>query len=516
MMSLRRRLGEWALGAFKSPVSRMAQWTGETVVVMKRFFAAAKTTDGTLRWGKGLRHIDHVLASQLPTLVQRSREAAVNSGYISKYLAEQVRNVVGPTGVTLQVLAENRGLCEAVEAAFRRWQRRADTLNRHHFRELQALVLRSVLTDGEAFVLLRSEPAGFSVQLLDAQRVPPALNHQFKDGRSVVNGIEYDALGRPAAYYHTKADTPDAAYTQWGGIESYLRLPAADVLHVFSPVYVAQKRGIPATATALTLLYKMDQYTSSVLANARTSANQALLLKSEMPLDHTPSDSYVREGEAPKNKPLHMSEEGEIMVLPEGMTAISHTPRFPTGEFAPFKKALLQEVASGVDMNYASLASDGEGVNFSTLRHFTLNERDGFKMKQQMLIDQFLTPVYEAWLKDALLRGTVLFEQRPVPGGRYEELLETQWQGCRWSWVDPMKDALATSEQLRSLTKSFSDAAREAGKDPAELFKQIARDIEAMKAAGIPEALIMGFYSTATPVLGELFGGDTGGPNGGR
>ncbi len=487
----------WFSSLFKKPLAanalRAVTGGGAAALGWLRFFKAAQTTDGTLRWGRGLQHVDAVIASQLPALVQRSREAAVNSGYIAKFLAEQVRNVVGPNGVTLQVRGKNEKLNDEVEAAFRAWGRKADALRRHHFRGLQALVLRSVLMDGEAFVLLRQDPEGFSIQLLDAQRVPPALNHDFKDGRSVINGIEYDALGRPTAYYHTKADTPQAAYSNWGGVNNYQRLAAENVLHVFSPVYVAQKRGIPATATALTLLYKMDQYTSSVLANARSCANSTLMLKSETPLDMSIRDSFISEAAPPKPKLMHLSEEGDVMVLPEGMTAISHTPRFPTGELAPFKKTVLQEAASGLDMNYASLASDGEGVNFSTLRHFTLSERDEYRMKQQLLIDQFLVPVYEAWLKAALLNGEL-----KTSASHYNDLLNTTWQGCRWSWVDPMKDALATSEQLRSLTKSFSGAAREAGQDPGELFKQIARDIADMKAAGIPEALIQTFYGTST------------------
>jgi capsid protein len=63
------------------------------------------------------------------------------------------------------------------------------------------------------------------------------------------------------------------------------------------------------------------------------------------------------------------------------------SPNYPTGEFLPFHKAMLRSMAAGMGVLYNNLASDLEGVNFSSIRQGTLDEREHWKELQQWLVN---------------------------------------------------------------------------------------------------------------------------------
>ncbi|MCV5225017.1 hypothetical protein OFC57_39540, partial [Escherichia coli] len=72
----------------------------------------------------------------------------------------------------------------------------------------------------------------------------------------------------------------------------------------------------------------------------------------------------------------------------------------------------------------------------------------------------------------------------------------------RWEWVDPLKEEKAITEAQSNARKSPGEAIRESGRDPVEVWKGYAADIEAMRKEGIPEAMILqilGITATAQP-----------------
>jgi capsid protein len=68
--------------------------------------------------------------------------------------------------------------------------------------------------------------------------------------------------------------------------------------------------------------------------------------------------------------------------------------------------------------------------------------------------------------------------------------MAVQFQARRWEWIDPSKDVKADVEAIDNLIKSRGQVIRERGRDPREVYDEIADDIAAMRAAGIPEETI--------------------------
>jgi lambda family phage portal protein len=117
-------------------------------------------------------------------------------------------------------------------------------------------------------------------------------------------------------------------------------------------------------------------------------------------------------------------------------------PRFPTSTTKEFTQTILRDIASGLLVQYPSLANDLEGVNFSSIRAGLVDERDMWRVIQAWFITDFLEPIYFAWLRMALL--TTLKDITLTA----DQIEMVEWRPRGWEWVDPLKDADATVLKL--------------------------------------------------------------------
>jgi hypothetical protein len=129
-----------------------------------------------------------------------------------------------------------------------------------------------------------------------------------------------------------------------------------------------------------------------------------------------------------------------------------------------------------MDVAYHSLGNDLEGVNFSSIRAGTLEERDLWMQKQSWFIDAFLEPVYTEWLRSALAFGqVVLANGTPLPTEKSDKFMAHEWQGRRWPWVDPLKDIEAARLEVKSGIASPQMIAARNGVDIEDVLDGIAQ-----------------------------------------
>lgn len=138
------------------------------------------------------------------------------------------------------------------------------------------------------------------------------------------------------------------------------------------------------------------------------------------------------------------AEPGHFEQLPDGVAFTPFDPQYPSNEFQPFMKTVLRGIASGLNVSYNGLASDLEGVNFSSIRSGVIDERDQWRSNQRWLIDSVMQRVFSKWLDTELLFGGL--------GGYdvrdFDRLNAVTWQPRGWAWVDPQKISTPQSSQL--------------------------------------------------------------------
>lgn len=435
---------------------------------------------------------DEIVDRNQRALVARSREQAANNDYGKAYLRMCRQNIVGSTGVQLQAQSmDDNGKLDtlanqAIEEAFHEWGKRqnCDVTGEQSWRAIQSACVNSAAKDGEFMLRLvwgaDGGPWGFAVQQLDPQRCPVDMNNKdLPNGQFIRQGIRFNRYGRPLAYFFSTLDERESTYT-FGG-KWYVEVPAEQVVHGFLRDIVGQKRGLPWMATGLFRMRQLGAMEEAAIINARVGANKLGFIKWR--------DGYTPAEEYQENSVEVNSEPGEWTVLPEGAEIQETNPQYPTGEYAPFMKQGLRSMAAGFGVLYNNLASDLEGVNFSSIRQGTLDEREHWKDLQEWLIEQLIQPVFDAWLPRALLSGRIQVKGRPLRPERIDKYSRISWQGRRWQWIDPRADVDAAVGAKNNGLTSPSQIIREQGRDPQSVWAESARDVRAMIDAYVAEGI---------------------------
>jgi capsid protein len=75
----------------------------------------------------------------------------------------------------------------------------------------------------------------------------------------------------------------------------------------------------------------------------------------------------------------------------------------------------------------------------------------------------------------------------PIDG--FDKFNAPAWQPRRWKSPDPVKDSQANSIDWGLRTRSLREIIRESGRDPDEVFEEIARDKSRLDELGIAPTL---------------------------
>ncbi|WP_441254536.1 phage portal protein [Bradyrhizobium sp. 613_E4_N2_2] len=465
----------------------------------------ASVNHGNDNWTGTLLSPDQFITLRQPILVARSREQWSNNDYVRNYIRKVRQNVIGANGIKLQAKVKKpRGQLDAdvnkgIEDAWCEWGKpgNCEVTGRLSLRAVQELCIETAARDGEFIVRkvygVDAGPMGFALQLIDPQRLSIRYENYGYDrsGNFIRQGIEFNRFGKPIAYHFSSTDEYDSFYYTING-KGFVRVPAEDIIHGFRQEMVGQRRGLPWASTSLFRLHHLTGMEDAAVQNARAGATKMGFFEWDdgMGPDMEEGESIADTIDA---EPLSFHE------LPAGAKFKEWNPTYPSGEFAVFVKQMLRGASAGMGVSYNNLAGDLEGVSYSSIRQGTLDERDHWMELQQWVIEQLMSPVYDAWLRIMLLSGQIKAKGRTVTADKLSDLKTVVWQGRRWTWVDPRADVDAAAAEVRLGSRSISSVIRESGRDPQEVFLEIAEDLKAMAEAGIPDDIIHLFMNGEPP-----------------
>jgi len=432
--------------------------------------------------------VDAQVYQEWTPVVARSRKAAEDYDHFGKFQQLIRDNVAGPMGFnlnaairdpdgTIDTLASN-----AIESAWGEFSKleffdSSGTLSRT---DAERMLLMSWATDGEVILVKRRGkkfPHGFAVQIIDPVRLDPRHYGPLRNGNVIRHGIEMDADNRRVAYHFRNYDEMQSGYLTSSRGDDYTEVPASDVIHWFIPEKPGQKRGLPPGRRALWRLRMLSGFEDAAIVNARVGAAKMGLFKN---LD----------GEDESDEPLEMDAEPGTFEDIGNREFQSWTPQFPEQSMDPFIKALVRSVGAGLNVSYHNLANDLTSVNFSSIRQGALDERDVWKGLQQSFIAGVVTPIFDAWLKSALLNQVIVVPSRtgpkPLPFEKVDKYKAVSFTGKRWAWIDPAAEQSANEKAVAQGFKSRSEVIREtSNRDPEDVWDEIERENAELKKRGI-------------------------------
>lgn len=451
-------------------------------VVIVRNYAAAKVNRLTADWTSSIGSADSMIHAGLRVIRARSRELAMNNDYARRFLKRTTSNVIGCNGIRLQPLARDTNgeldkiANDIIQEQWTKWGKKGTctTCGRMSWIDAQKMFLESIARDGEIIVrLVKGFPNefGFALQFIEADHLDEQLNTSLNDGFYIRMGVEFDKWNRPVAYHISTQHPGD----NFGNIREQKRerIKAEDIIHDFILERPSQSRGVPWMHTAMTRLNMLGAYEEAELIAARVGASKMGFFVSPDGAGYTGQDEE-------DGAPIMEADPGTFEQLPSGMDFKTFDPDHPVTAFGDFEKAILRGVASGLDISYNTLANDLEGVNFSSIRQGSLEDRDTWRILQKWVIEHFCNVVYESWLLMAMTTKAV-----NLPVTKFDKFNNPSWKARGWQWIDPQKENNANNIAINQGTKSRTMIAAEQGVDVEEVFEQLALEKELAEKHGI-------------------------------
>ena len=438
-------------------------------------------------WGTQSSGPNAAIFSSLQTLRSRARELVRNVPIIDGAVDSFVSNLIG-SGINPRWQIKDQGLRDEIQQLWADWTMEADADGTASFYGLQATVARALVEGGEALIRLRFRRGedGLTVPLqlqgLEGDHLDEAYNAPAANGNIIRMGIEFDQIGRRAAYHLWRDHPADFfAFSQNAGIRS--RVDAAEILHVYRPLRLGQVRGRPWLASTIVKLRELDQYEDAELVRKKTAAMFGGFI-TEAAEDAYPGSALGKNaGTDSSDRQIIALEPGTFPILPPGYKVEFAKPEDVGGNLLTWLKSQLRQIARGIGITYEQLTGDLEGVNYSSIRAGLLEFRRLCKAIQlHTIIHQFCRPIGVAWMDQAVLSGALRI---PDYAANRREYTRITWRPDGWDWVDPLKDQAAEKMAVRSGFKSRAQVVAERGQDIEVVDREIVSDNERADGLGL-------------------------------
>lgn len=207
-------------------------------------------------------------------LVRKARSFEKNNAIFNRLADLFEQYTVGTSGLQILPDSSDDDWNEIAAEWWQQWCTVCDLTSRLSFGTLQSLAARAWFVDGEVFIhKTRGETPPYRprIQLIESHRIetPPQLYDL--EGKSIIDGIEINSIGRPTAYWMRDGF----------GVSVYKRIPADSIIHVFEPSRPGQMRGLPFCYPVIPDLMDLDELQILEMRAAKDQAEKSTFLFTE-------------------------------------------------------------------------------------------------------------------------------------------------------------------------------------------------------------------------------------------
>lgn len=415
----------------------------------------------------------------------KARALVQNVPYCTAALDGLVDNVVG-TGIATYSTATAQSDRQAIGALWTQWCTQCDADGRLDWSGIQALAYRACEQDGEVLIRLRPRlptdglPVPLQLQVLEIDWLDTSRNSGAQRGNQVINGIEYDALGRAAAYWLYDSHPGEQVGASGSSRTQSRRIPASSIIHLYRPTRPGQGRGISRFAPVIPRVRDLQLYEDAEAARKNLETRLSVLVTGDpTTIAQPPGYGSPIDANAAKTGDLGQLPSGSIVSIPPGVNVTTVAPNVAEG-YTDYVKQQLHLIAVGLGVTYEMLTGDMREVNFSSARVRMLDFRRHVESIQWLcVVPRLLMPVWRAFVDAAVLAGKL---RRPV--------YDCEHSMPKWEYVNPQQDAESELKLISAGLLTFSESLRRRGYKPEAVFAELQSDINTLQSLGILETLL--------------------------
>lgn len=390
-----------------------------------------------------------------------------------------VNNVVGPNGIGIEPQPRradgtiHEEYATALRNAYKDWCRRPEVTWSMNWARCQRMLCYSWWRDGEGFAqaimgkvptLDHGTRVPLSLELFETDMVPLDYNDTSKRIRQ---GIEVNEWGRKRAIWVYKT-SPVNDLQAFPSAANLKRISFDNVIHLYTPDRLHQLRGISELASVITRLDDLKDYEESERIAAKLAARLAMFVKRGSPDMYDPNQTARDE----EGNPIPREIEIEAGTIFDGLGVGEEVglidSKRPNPNALTWRQGQLRAAASGFGVSNSSLSKAYDGT-YSAQRQELVEQWINYAVLTDDFSGMVVIPVWEWFVQIADLSGVV-----PTPADVVRETADDCLLVAQaMPWIDPLKEANAWNQLVRSGFASEVEAIRRRGASPHDVLEQI-------------------------------------------
>ncbi len=407
----------------------------------------------------------------------RARYLEGNSDIAEAAVGAILRNVVG-TGIKPQARTGNEDLNRQIEALWLEWCQpdNCDITHQQTFYELQHMLLRRKIYDGEILVKKVISKTGkfpLKLQIIKSDLLSQYLLTAPKTNNIIRSGIELDDYLQPLAYWIDKK-SPDGYITYDPD-----RVPANQILHLWTKRYPDQIRGISDLVAVIKRLKDTQDYMDAEVIAARIAACFSVFITQDSLPATAGRFNNMKDKEG---KQLQSIRPGMVKYLAPGEKVETANPSRSITSAKDFISIQERLSGAGMGLSYEIISRDFNQSSFSAARQGMLEDRKTFEPIQEFMDIHLCTPIYREWLDTCVMAGLL---QIPDYWQHKAEYQKVDWMAPGWSWIDPEKEVKADLLAIQNGGKTMAQWCAERGYDWREQLEQLALEKATAEEMGL-------------------------------
>ncbi len=428
---------------------------------------------------------DHM--ADATVLRAKARALVQNVPYIRAGVDALVASTIG-TGITANFTGSE---AETRNKLWSKWITECDADGRLDLNGLVALAYRTMEIDGEVLVRMRARrpvdglAVPLQLQLLEIDWLDSERERGAPDGHSIVNGIQYDAVGRRVGFWifdqHPGASQFRRFMRRVTGTSSRF-VPADQIIHLFRSERPGLGRGFTRLAPVIAAVRDLQLYEDAEISRKNLETRLSVLASGDVAgmANGTPFGNPVDPATAASTGQLGELPSGGITQLPAGMNIQVIQPHAAPG-YVQYVKYRLHIILAAMGVPYEAATGDVSETTFSSARVRQVDFRRQCEQTQWLLlVPGLLQRIVTAFNGAAELASKVRSPEYTV-----------EFATPKWDYVNPLQEVQADLTEISSGLGTISEKLRRRGYDPKKVFAEMKSDFEQLKEAGVLDVLMM-------------------------
>jgi lambda family phage portal protein len=441
----------------------------------QRLYSAAGVSQYHPRRGDN-RSGNAVMEHARERLTNWARHLEENTDLAGGVLDDLTDRVVG-TGITVEPQIRNRqgellaDLNEVVARAWLDWGRAPEASGVVPWGELQRLLFRSLMRDGEVlFKHLRGvatfkyrSPVPYALDPLESDYLPFDLTTD-----RVTHGIERDQWGTVTAYHLLRTHPGEYLIPLSPATLALdtIRIPATEITHLRTSRRLGQLRGVSIFHATVHRFQDLHDYEESERLAAKIAASFSAVIKKAPDMPGTLTRTQTDTGE----RNLEMTPAMIFDDLLPGESIETINSNRPSNALGEYRSQMLRAVSAGTGARYSTIARTWES-SYTAMRQETVSLKPSARRLQEYFVARCVRLVYEEFVKLAELAGALDF-------GRADRLtmFDAEYGGPAEEWVDPLQETQADELKIQARIESRQSVQRRRGLDPRRMDAELEAD----------------------------------------